>query len=268
MPCFEWSNLPDTVDPYLLEFGLLSRGQVCMFEQKEGGIFCLPCGGTENINIYGYPLKANIYSLNGEINRTISVYVRGAENYDAQGVICYDNYLRYPYMNYIIESSGRLSDNIRSIDVAVKKLKIPYWLTGNEKQKPAMERTLEQINNNEDRIMINDPLMNNQFTVLSTGANPNLITALWDNFSNTYDVFKETFGINNNAQSDKKERLIVDEVNANNNAVKISLEMRYKSRKSFCDVVNKKWGLNISVNVNDSFLNKGGVTDEQMVQIG
>ena len=53
------------------------------------------------------------------------------------------------------------------------------------------------------------------------------------------------FGLNN--VSDKKERLIVDEANANNDYINRNVDLLYKNRKIACNEINKKFGLNISV---------------------
>ena len=53
------------------------------------------------------------------------------------------------------------------------------------------------------------------------------------------------FGLNN--VGDKKERLIVDEANANNDYINRNVDLLYKNRKLACDKINEKFGLNISV---------------------
>ena len=53
------------------------------------------------------------------------------------------------------------------------------------------------------------------------------------------------FGLNNVV--DKKERLIVDEANANNDYINRNVDLLYKNRKIACDKINEKFNLNISV---------------------
>ena len=53
------------------------------------------------------------------------------------------------------------------------------------------------------------------------------------------------FGLNN--VIDKKERLIVDEANANNDYINRNVDLLYKNRKIACDEINKKFNLNITV---------------------
>ena len=51
----------------------------------------------------------------------------------------------------------------------------------------------------------------------------------------------------NNANTQKKERLITDEVNANNGLLQLSNDVFYEARKRACEELNKKFGLEVSV---------------------
>ena len=53
-------------------------------------------------------------------------------------------------------------------------------------------------------------------------------------------------GINNN-NNVKKERMIVDEVNANNEYTSINLDLMFDLREKACKEINEKFGLNITV---------------------
>ena len=52
-------------------------------------------------------------------------------------------------------------------------------------------------------------------------------------------------GINNTLE--KKERLIVDETNSNNQFIKMASDIGFKNRQKACEQINEKFGLNIQV---------------------
>ena len=57
-------------------------------------------------------------------------------------------------------------------------------------------------------------------------------------------------GLNNNFE--KKERLLVDEVNSNNDFIDRNVELMYRQRQLACDQMNKKFGWNVKVfNLNE-----------------
>ena len=81
-------------------------------------------------------------------------------------------------------------------------------------------------------------------SVLSTQA-PYLISDLQQH---RYELEREllTFlGINTTIE--KKERLLVDETNANNGYIEMSLDLGLKARELACKQINEKFGLNVKV---------------------
>ena len=79
-----------------------------------------------------------------------------------------------------------------------------------------------------------------------------------------HDIINECYtllGISN-ANTDKKERLIVDEVNANDGQILATTNNMLMMRQLACDQINKMFGLNVSVKLrtasggdNDAFTN-------------
>ena len=51
----------------------------------------------------------------------------------------------------------------------------------------------------------------------------------------------------NNSNTDKKERLLVDEVNSNNDFILVNIDHMYDERKRAVEEINKKFNLNITV---------------------
>lgn len=249
---FEWEGLPDTCDAWCLEYSLLMYGKACIAKKDIIGLVSLPCQESNMFNIYGYTNKAIAYGFNGDTFE-FDCYMPGSDNSGVQGVMLYDNPARFPYSRYIIDGAYRLSDNIRSIDVAVKKLKNPYWIVCNQNQMATVKKSLGDIDNNENAIITSTSLTPDDFRVLPTSTNPQILQGLWDNYNNSYDIIKEVLGINNNEQSDKKERLLTDEVNANNFITDMFLQLRLKQREEFCERVNETFGTKISVGLSETF---------------
>ena len=50
-----------------------------------------------------------------------------------------------------------------------------------------------------------------------------------------------------NSTIEKKERLLVDETNANNSHIEMNLDLGFKARRLACQQINERFGLNIQV---------------------
>ena len=244
---FSFKNLPETCNERFFKLQLILRGCAALVNDNDFGFLTLGVGndGAE-FNTYGEYSKIFGYGFNG-FNKRYTNYMYGSDNKDADAVICRDNDCVYPMINVLIMYSKRLSDVMRTLDVATKKLKTPYFITCDESQKTSIKRILDDVDFNHDSIISNRSTMPNEFNILQTGANPESIRVLWEHYSNLQAEIRTMLGINSAANLDKKERLVVDEAEANDILTDINIDYRLKSYQQFCDTANKLFGLNISV---------------------
>lgn len=260
---YKWSGLPDTCDERMLERYLLLNGQA-MIADVNGAYLTLASAGGSDINLYGYPTQGFGYGLNG-FNQRFNLYVPGADDSKElltspagnlpqtsrpEAVVCYDNAAAYPYILYIMQDALRLSDLVRSADVAVKTLKSPIIIGVNETERSSMKQLMEDYEDNVFAILTAKGFSLDSIQVWPTNGNPQTIEAIWNQYLNVWARLLGIFGLNSNPNEDKKERLLVDEVNANNQYITSSLYKRLAWRKNFCEQVNRTFGLNISVDIN------------------
>ena len=66
----------------------------------------------------------------------------------------------------------------------------------------------------------------------------------------------------NNANTDKKERMITDEVNANNELIEMFLWVMLNTRQEACREIKEKFGIDVQVKVRD--FKKEGNDNEQI----
>jgi hypothetical protein len=86
--------------------------------------------------------------------------------------------------------------------------------------------------------------------VLNFASDSGKIKDLWDNYYNIKAEALAMFGISMNNNNDKKERMTQIEVVGNESIPKITEEARLKERKIFYDLVNEKFGTNITIKSN------------------
>lgn len=257
---FEWSGLPATCDERFLERCLLLYGKA-MIVKQDGSYLSLGAANGAGINIYGYSLKAFGWGMNG-FNKQFDVYIPGADigaavrktsaggdSYPVpEAVICYDNVDWYPYVNYIYDTAARLADLLRSCDVAVANLKSPFVVTCDESNLNSVKEAFKRRDENMATIITSSSINLDSFKVWPTNADPETLKCFWEQFRNVESMLMEILGINSNDNTDKKERLLVDEINSNNEEASINLMKRLRQREIFCERVNDCFpDLNISV---------------------
>lgn len=264
MYSFSIEGLPDSCNERFFKLNLIFNGYAALIKDPDLGYLSLgvrPTVNSSQLNIYGEYPDVMAFGWNG-FNKQYTNYMYGTDNTDAEAVICRDNDMMYPMINIIWIYAKRLTDTMRTLDVTARKLKTPYFITCDEAQKSSIKKILEDVDFNQDSIIANRSTMPNEFNVLQTGVQPESVRVLWEHYSNLESEIRTFLGINSAANLDKKERLVVDEAQANDILTDINIQYRLKSYQQFCDTVNNLWGLNISFVSNIDIVEKQAEIDD------
>lgn len=233
---FRWENLPEGINSRHIERWLYEYGECFFYKHKAMGFVCLPCYDTNQMNIYGEYDQGMVVSRNGLINELV--------NYKKDGVRIWNNDLRVPTQGYIMDYSCRMSEVELAIKNNIEQQKFPYMIATNKKNELTMRNLYNKIQLGEPAVFHSDTLSMDSIQVLPTEA-PYVADKL-----NQYRFELEReiltyLGINNNFE--KKERVVVDEVNSNNEFISRNIEIQYKHRQEACEKINAMYGLNIKV---------------------
>lgn len=253
---FEFSGLPDTCNERFFKMALITSGMACIVKDPDLGFLSLsvsPAGATWNM--YGECSRVRAYGWNG-FNKEYENYMEGSDNSRAKAVVCRENAVCYPLLNCLLVYARRLSQTMRTIDVTAQKLKTPYFIVCDEAQKNSIEKILNDIAFNRDSIITNKSTTPDMFKILNTNVRAEALQALWNHYNNLNAEVRTLMGVKSAVNQDKAERLLVDEVNANDEMADLNLDYRLQSYQHFCDLVNEFWGLNITVNMNKEALDE------------
>lgn len=135
----------------------------------------------------------------------------------------------------------RLAEATRTSDVNIKAQKTPYIVLCDDKQKLSFKRAMQQIENNEDAIYGYKNFDISAIQTLKLDA-----PVVFDKLTlHKHDIWNEcmTFLGLNNANQDKRERLVDDEVQANNEQVCASGNVFLSSREDSVKEVKNLFGL-------------------------
>lgn len=269
MTLFKWDGLPDTCDERALEYTLMFSGKALFFRDDEplsigdypvigdgnAHYFHTPVVLGEGLNIYYDHTNRRAYSYKYNKNFTIN-----------NSVLIRNNRLMNPTLPMIMVMTRRLANALRTIESLASHYKLPYLFRMDESELKSWEVFEQQRQNNETAIFASKSLNPDAISVMPTGISPGMLKELWDNYHNLENNTFTRFGINN-ANTEKRERLIDSEVKANDGLIQVSIEPYLLARKEACELINKMFGLNISVslrnevNYGDTYNDSMGVPD-------
>ena len=242
---FTWENLDEVAGfgaSRFLEQSLFDNGRACFVKDDELGFMVLKVNPSDKLNIYKLPTRVMAWSIGYE------------KNYDFDDVVyIMNNELQLPTSQTINLIAYRLYETERTIDTNLIAQKTPILIEGDTKTILTLKNVYMQYSGNTPFIFGNKQFdISNKLNVLKTDA-PYLIDKLTIHKHELWNEALTYLGIDN-ANTDKKERLITDEVESNNDLINFYLNCFYKTRKQACDLINEKFlkdsDLKISISLN------------------
>ena len=233
---FEWDGLPEGLTTDILEEYLFSHGKVIWFEHENGLLMALPGGANGERNIYNQPTVYDVHGVNYRRQVSVDNAVRMKNN---PIMLPTDMVVRY----FVI----KLYEVERTLDNHVKAHKVSKVVTANNNTLLSVKNMLKKIDENELNIIAGKSFNIDDIDVLDLEIEfiGDKLADLRNDIQNQFNTF---LGINN-ANTDKKERLITDEVNANDDAIARNLAYMFRSRREAVDSINEMFGTQITVKI-------------------
>lgn len=252
---FSWENLPDSMDSEYIEYCLYALGQCALLHTPEYGFINTKATINGDLNLYGLPTALNCYSY-GSVNYNRNVYYGGVDKgIDSECILVKNTQDRNPVPTVATLElfAYRLYQAERTADVNVQNAKRSRLILTSENQRLTMENMFRQYDSNL-------PYIFGDSDNFKTGSIESL------DISSAFigsDIMKYKKEIWNEALtflgcdnfSEKKERLISDEVGTNNEVINLNLMSFLAPRQLACEQFNKKYGLNIEVKVRSDLEN-------------
>lgn len=254
---FTWEGLDDVAGvgaSRFLELALYENGRGVFFKDDELGYLALRVNPNDKFNVYMLPTKVICYSF--EYNKE--------KDFD-DVVYIMNNNLQKPTLETLKLFAYRLYEVEATINVNLLAQKTPVLIEGDTKTILTLKNVYMQYSGNTPFIFGNKQYdLSNRLSVLKTDA-PYLIDKLTLHKHEIWNECLTYLGINN-TNVDKRERLITDEVNSNNELINYYLNCFYKTRKEACDRINEKYGLNIKIKLNKDVLDLLDVDEKEVTE--
>lgn len=233
---YKWENLPNGIESRYIEQMLYDNGECAMFDHPDLGLCVLRSSSRENLNIYGEPTKLTLSGFNE--HRTVMMD-------DCVRII--NNDLALPTQQNIIYYARRMAEIDDIIMQNLRQQRVPYIFATDENNAFSMKSLYERIYQGDMAVFVDKDMLKGEpenIMVIPTVA-PYLVDKLQIQKQEMERELLTFLGINNTLE--KKERLLQDETNSNNQFIKMSSDIGFKCRQKACEDMNKKFGLNIRV---------------------
>lgn len=258
---FEWSNLPESMNERYLEECLYYFGQASLLKDETKGFINTQCCSNGQINIYGLPTSLHCYSFGYDTDRKLYTGIKDEQAQNESCILVMNSRQRNPIPTHttIELFAQRLAEAEKTCDVNIKAQKTPVLVVVDDTQRLTMENLYAQYDGNKPVIFGDkNQLQSGVLKSINTGA-PYVADKLIDYKKEIWNEFLTFLGVNN-VLVDKKERLVTDEANANNEVVNLNLQSFLIPRQEACKQFNDLFGLTgtdkeISVKVRSDLYN-------------
>lgn len=235
---FKWSGMPKTVDLRFLELTEYYRGVSIFYDDPEYGFLALQGGGTNFLNMMNNPTGFQVVG-NNFVSKTISA---------KDCVPIWANYMRMPDIDIVTIYATKLAQLDRTIEINSDNARQSKVIITPDNQRLSYENINRQISEGQNNIKVNGAAMQDLSNIIAVdlGINPDTLEKLHILRTRLWSECMGLLGIDN-ANQDKKERLVAAEVDANSDQTSMMRYVNLNARRMACEQINAKYGLNVSV---------------------
>ena len=255
---YTWKNLPKTLSTFAIERALVDNGSVALYKHKDLDKPVMIYGSVVTTNLNGDAVDYSCY--NGTANgNTATIYQKiipnklNANKDDC--VIVLDNLDQWSQWYYIQLYSAKMADMRRRIECNIDTCITPLMASGNARDIKAVKDQINKALDGEAVIITDKRKKGEDDTPLlqTYTLNQEYYADKFASYlASLENEILNRFGVNTvgGDATDKKERLLSDEVNSNDDAVSKYLSEGLAMRRLAAKKINEKWNLDVQVDAN------------------
>lgn len=232
---FMWENLPETCNARFLEKCLFEYGMAVFVDDPEMSFLNLKVIPSDTLNVYNEPLGYTAYSTN------YSKYYKADDC-----VIVRNNIMAKSTDSTIMIFAERLAKLSLVHEINIQAQKTPLIIKTDDKTYQSLITLYNQYEGDKPFIVASKSLQDKPIEAIVTGA-PFIADKIREEKIAVWNEALEFLGINTNPSDKKKERLIMSEVNSNNEQIDIQCATMQLTREEACEEFYEKFGKVISV---------------------
>ena len=239
---FKW-NLPEDWDEDYFKYTLYGLGYIAVLETRSFGVICQG-GALGGYNLYYRPSYIIITnplikeSITASINRDCAIIKLQPDYSSIMDIVTY-------YADQMALASESLGMNLVNVKTGV------VFGADDKAQAESYKKMFDKINSGDPAVVVGKKLFDQEgkpawFPFVQNMKQNYIASDVLSDMRKIEAMFDTDIGIPN-ANTDKKERLVTDEVNANNVETATRCELWLESIRKGVNQANKMYGLDISV---------------------
>lgn len=258
---FSWKELPEEIDHRFLELQLF-RQALCVFfwDTEYDRYFALRGSGAGMWNMYDNPVSFTVTG-NSMINRQLQagkpltkITPEGVTIVKDGCVPIWANTLRTPDWDIVYLQATKLAEVEQTIEVNLKAMRKPFLFAVDDNERLTFMNMWRQHQEGAPVIFGTQSLGENldeKVKLFDLGIDNEIVLNLQISKSKIWNETMTLLGINN-ANQEKRERLVADEVSANDSQIMAVRNSALSSRQYAAEWINKLYDLNVSVEWNET----------------
>ena len=263
---FKWEGLPKSIDPRFLEMQLFYHGlAVCYWDHDYDKLLAVRGSGIGYVNMLDNPVSFNVVAPGTQImSETMATFVnKSVKAFDparhwelskdelkAYAVPVWANYVRKPDLDMVNIYASRLATVDRTLEINTKNARRNKVLRGSENLQLSMVNFARSADQGDEVLQVTGPMQDMEFIdTIDLGILPDSYEKLHILRTRWWNECMGLLGIDN-ANQDKKERLVAAEVTANESQTDSMRYVNLQARQYAAEMINHVYGTNITVEFN------------------
>lgn len=253
---FKWTGLPDSIDPRFLEITLLFNGlSVFYWDDRFNKLLAVKASPTGYVNFMDWPTSYTVIGPGTRINdvngnatfmpKTLSGFIPFMEYKDGEAerkaIPMWPNYFRRAEIDTIELYASRLATTDMTLEINTKNARQNKVVTSTSNTQLSMVNLVRQIDQGVNVIQPKDAGMMDNIAVVDLGIDPDIFDKLSILRTRWWNECMGLLGIDN-ANQDKKERLVSAEVGANDSQTDSMRFVALNARKQAAEYINTVFG--------------------------
>jgi len=250
---FKWTGLPENIDVRFLEMELFQRALAVFFFEERFDKFMVMAGtpsGNWNMNMNPTSFFVNGPTYAGRTLKAFNTTRMGRNNSIdtdlAECVPIWSNYMRTPDLDIVSIFANRFAELDTTIEINSRSARRNKIIVVDENNRLTGRNINAAIDNGDAVLEVNEVGLAAMPIALDLGVDPLSLEKLHILKSRQWNECLTLMGIDN-ANQDKKERLVASEVDANDGGIMANRAISLNARQQAADAINKRYGLNVEV---------------------